>query len=426
MTAGGPSLYDVLDGWDLLDEKAELGKLSLKDWRKVADALELAARSASPEPSLGSVHLGLFDGHRAADGVADVRQLAPYVLLFDRLWLPDPMFSALTHSAADTWSFLPDSGGTYFSDRPGVHEPDAPNVWKHRSPDERRNFIMRRLPAVLRRLAELRPLVEAGAIGFVPWETALLDASFREKLLEFVRSHREHALVTEVTQRHLQENYNLGPRVGAIGMQLGKGEPVRVDGPQEGDPLWFKEKSPFLVLGALNASFSHQVAASMAPSLPGDRDVYDYVVSNGVVAPAPQPLAEAISLPRFSAAAWADVAAIRRDADSLALFRGVLKEAAGAEESVALPYLREKLTAAADTIKKDNSLWTAVKGSLAEASVGAVLVGGLAAIAAESVPAAGLAALIGALPGLGHQALAGKRRAAVKRAEVILRVVDRM
>jgi hypothetical protein len=193
--------------------------------------------------------------------------------------------------------------------------------------------------------------------------------------------------------------------------------------------MHFVEKGPMVSSGILNAIWANEVAASFTPNLPGDRAVYDFLVSCGQPTPDIRPLGDAFKLPNFSAALWPDVVAIRRDSAALGAVRAALKDAAGTAEEAALPAIRERLQTAAEGLAREASLWKATRGTVVSFGVG--LLGGPSAAAlvgrtSEEIAAWAATAFGSSLAGgLLSQAFSPERRARVKSAELVTRILDR-
>lgn len=417
--APSDSLFDILDAWELLRDDPPIDSLSLGDWQRVAEAVHSLPETPG---ALGSIHLGLTDGTQVVEGGKPVAMLAPYAVAFDTVWLPDPIYSFLGREASKALELLPDLGGTFFTSR-GIT-----NSWRTLNmtpPSERKNRIREFFPPVLARLRELRPLVEAGAVRLARWEPLLFER--RDELRTLVTSLADEKAIVDLTQRFPQINYNYGVRVGAIGITAAAGGTG--DFPAAGTPMYWADKRPMVLGSLLNASFSTKHNASFAPALSGDRVLYDCLVSGGHVNPMPRPLGQTFSFPKFADALLPDLVAIRKDSATLEIFRKVMRDAAGAPEDAALPELRDRLQAAAAKVAEDASLKKVVGGMTNDFVVGS-LASGLGGYVLGGVPGAiGLASVtagIGYLAKLLRPIVSKDRRDAAARAELIVRVSDRM
>jgi hypothetical protein len=417
------AVFDILDAWELLGDSPRLQRFSMTDWSKIAEAI--AAVPALSEPALGSVHLGLSRGTGIAEGREEIAPLAPYAVMFETVWLPDPAYSFLSRNAAKVWQLLPDARGTFFGGQTfGMHWRP---VWSA-PPSERRQVLLEYLPPILQRLRDLRPLVEAGAIRLQRWEPSLFEQ--REQLRRLVSGMARDVQIRDLTQRFPQEQYSLGPRAWGLGIAAGENMPGPSP-PAPGTPLYFRDKEGIVLAALLNAMLSTTQASSFAPMLAGDRVLYDCLVSGGRLDPKPRPLTEPISLPRFATALLPDLTAIRRDSQTLAIFRSVLKDAAGVMEDAALPSLRERLSEAAAKVSEDASLRKVVKGASADFAVGSLATGlatyvftSSASVGSIAVGAA--AGTVGFLAKLLPKILAKERAEATNRAELIVRISDRL
>ncbi|MDI1482011.1 hypothetical protein [Polyangium sp. y55x31] len=363
------AIWEILDHWGLLSDDFRPGRYSMKDWKRMAEALERSYTSPI-EQVLSSVHLGLSQGTRVAEGHEPPQDIAAPVVMFERVCLPDPVFSFFSRTAAKAWELLPESGSVHLIGKRSIHT--APSSFWTVPTTGRRTLVDKTLPQMLRQLKELRPLVEVGAIALVPWEPILLrDANaLHEATQKLARSQ----YATELTQRYNQIEYNYGVRVGAIGIEMKDPPPGSNTAP--GEPLWWEEKRPMLHLGLLNAAFSKATAASFLPDRPGDRAVYDFARSGGRVTQPTQPIAEHLTIPAFSKALWPDIVALRKNSVALAELRAIIRDASAIDDETSIPVLRNRLDEAAARLKEDASLWKAVKSTAQDAAIMTTISGG--------------------------------------------------
>jgi hypothetical protein len=290
-------------------------------------------------------------------------------MLFERLWLPDPIYSFFSIDSKKAWEMLPESGSNYFVDGKTPYT-DFTSFWSVPT-DQRTAALQSTLPRLLARVRELKPLIDIGAIGFYPWEPLLLKKAgeMREACNRLAKSN----IVNSLTQKFLQDNYSLGPRLGAMGVKFSTPPP----GSQfkAGDPLWLVEKRPILLLGFLNAAYSHETSAAFLPEKTGDRIVYEFIRSGGNVDGTSFSITSKIELPRFSRAVWADIVSIRKSSSALAELRSIVRDAGGVSEEKSLPAIRDRLEKASGKLKEDSSLLKATQGSLVDVAINTSITG---------------------------------------------------
>lgn len=420
------TMFDVLDAWNLLEEGIDLGRYSIGDWKRIEEAL---ARVPDGDPILGAVHIGITDGIAISEGNESVARLASYALAYETVWLPDPVFSFVSHEARKAFSLLPEAGGTFFDDKPGI-EIHWKNLWMAK-PGERRALTQTQLGPILRQMRELRSLAELGAVRFFRWEKLLF--SNRDALRPVAKALADDPNVQQLTQRVPQIEYSLGARVGRFGVEAG--EPFTGPGPhpKKGEPMFFVDKMPMVLSALLNASVSTRLSASFAPSAKGDRMLYDCLVSGGHVDATPTSLATDLQLPRFADAVVDDLVAIRRDSEAVTVFRHILRDAAGITEDAAIPSIEARLRESARRLREDASLWKAVGGKSVDGTVSA-LVTGVATYALEHAASVrdstdtALIAAVAFLATLAAPVLSQSRERSAKRerAELIVRVADNL
>ncbi len=165
------STLEILEAWELLSPEQNLSKYSMKDWKAVARAFEEAS-TTRPKPAVGSVHLGLSHGTALVERSVDATALAIPLLTSEKVWLPDPFISFFSESANRAWELMPDANSDFFG-AGGAPISHWKGLWQV-PPDRRKNRIREVLPPLLDRLRELKPLLDSGAISFLPWEPTVL------------------------------------------------------------------------------------------------------------------------------------------------------------------------------------------------------------------------------------------------------------
>ena len=391
------SIYDVLDGWDLLDEESDLSKYGLSDWRDIDRALfDIYEHEFSA--CLGSSFLGANLTTRFAEGLAPPETIAASVLAFETVWLFDPIYSLVSDAAAEAWNLLPERNADYFGKGPHVYVDWRP--LGHQRKHDRREFLLREIPPRIRRLRELRPLFQAGAINFISWERLLLK--HRARLKASVDSLRASA--EPVVTRHPQDKYNLGFRLPSIRIQLSGDMPQH--GLPKGADLHLMDRTHVLLYGLMNTLISSQSGAVLTPELQGDSELYEFVMSGLNPTPARATVSQRIELPRLSEAVWDDLVLIRKDSAALATLRELVRQAATAEEAAVLGSLRARLDGAAEEIQRESGLRPFFKAGSVRLGMDAIkgvtsrLAGTVTAGAVVGGAAGGLAgAIIGAAAG---------------------------
>jgi hypothetical protein len=412
---------EVLKQWDLLDPNCNVARYTMSDFSKIAAAVA-SGYSAQPAQALNGSHLGLQLGTRIAEGGESLSRIGLPAALSDVLWLPDPAFSFLVKEASRQWHSLPESGASTFSKTPGISV-GWRGLWD--LPKEgRQSYARRELPRILERLRQLEPLVRAGAVRLFAWEPIL--GSNLADIQEICQALTADPDFAKVTTRHDQGDYNLGVRVGSFSIAAGPQNPP--SGLAPGTPLWLVDKTPVALAGLMNLLVTSELGAFYVPELPGDRDVFDYIRSGGEVAPTEHLLATSLVMPRLSEALLLEIAAIRKDSESLAAVRRIVADAGAVREESAIDSIRDRLKTAADQVKQDRAIWKVVKGATSDLSLailGGVFAGGVQQtpwkIAALAGAARGSASFIGKL----YSGIRDARKSA-RRAELLLRIRDHL
>jgi hypothetical protein len=207
-----PTVYDVLDQWKLLGEGQSLSTLRSADWRQIDVALRQIYESDF-SGRLGSSFLGAHLTTRIGDGAVGPESLAT-ALVFDSVWLFDPVYSLISVAAADAWNLLPERNSQFFGKGPHISLDWRP--LGHQKKYDRHEFLLKELPPRLQRLRELRPLHDAGAVRFVSWETLLLK--HRDGFKSSIDVLR--APSSKMQMHYSQNEYNLGVRLDPIRIQI--------------------------------------------------------------------------------------------------------------------------------------------------------------------------------------------------------------
>ena len=111
-----------------------------------------------------------------------------------------------------------------------------------------------------------------------------------------------------------------------------------------------------LLYGLANTLVSTRCGAVLQPELPGDADVYEFVMSGLNSTPKRAEIADQIELPQFSQAIWDDILMIRRNSEALATIRELIRLAANSEEATVIGTFRTRLEDAAEKVRAENRL----------------------------------------------------------------------
>lgn len=277
---------------------------------------------------------------------------------------------------------------------------------------ERLDEVRKHLPAMLARLREMRPLLEAGAVRLAPWEVSA--SRFEQEIVDSAAEFVGNPTTREIAERHRQEQYTLGVYCGGFGATA-----------KDGSPLWIDQKLPVVTYGMLNAVYASSTGAAFMPKSEGDRDVFDFIMM-GQAASVRHELPLHVDLPRFSRAVLHDFVSIRRDSESLASLRALIRDAAMMNGEHVEDALEARLREVAEKVRQDNKLWRLTGAQVVEITVGfvaAVVAGGALTLPSLASALAGAAApLVALMRAIGNQ----NRRAGRGRAELLLRVAERM
>ncbi|WP_441232566.1 hypothetical protein [Bradyrhizobium sp. 1200_D9_N1_1] len=428
-----PSVYDVLDQWKLLGESQSISTLRPADWRQIDAALRQLYDSDF-SGRLGSSFLGTHLTTRIADGAVGPEALAMPALVFDSVWLFDPVYSLISVAASDVWNLLPERNMQFFG--------KGPHIWRdwrplgHQKKYDRHEFLLKELPRRLQRLRELRPLHDAGAIRFVSWEALLLK--HKDGLKSSIDVLR--APSSKMQMHYPQSEYNIGVRLDPIRIQVKDGLNLT-----PGTDLHIGDRTPMLLYGLVNTLVSTRCGAVLHPELPGDADVYEFVMSGLNSTPKKAPIAEQIELPQFSRAVWDDILTIRKDSEALATVRELIQLAANSNEAAVIGDVRTRLEGAAEKLREENGLlpffrkgstklgFDAVKGSASRVA-GTMATGAVTGAISGGPAGAVVGAAAGGIAGAGLDFLWNLAtrsfdkdfKAKAERAELFVRIAERL
>jgi len=419
------NIYNLLDEWGLSDTSKPIRKFNKREVSRFTEQVDELYKK-NPVPKIGSVNPGIYDSITTLDKSSDLRlnSLTNMILLSKKVWLPDPIFSAIAPSASDVWSLLPESGSSYLTSSPAISvgwEP-LPKVIA----SQRKRMLREHLSTYVGAIIRLRKLHAIEAIGFYSWER--LIAPGVEQLPNLVECLRQSGVIEAVTTRFDQNQYTLGTRLGAIGIEVHTADPS--DAVKAGDRMYIIDKSPMLAYGLLNAQVTAALSCRFEPKLPGDRIIYDFVRTNGSYNGKADANQQKITIPRLSNAMFDDLASIRQDSELLAVFRELLADIAVADSAPSIECIRGELQDVASRMRENSPIKKAVGPSYIDLLLG--VLGGAVGMAITGGTLAGVAAGIFAGPTttylsrLALSAFGGEAKQAKLKNEVVARVIERL
>jgi hypothetical protein len=428
-----PTVYDVLDQWKLLGESQNLSTIRPADWRQIDVALRQIYEN-DLSGRLGSSFLGAHLTTRIGDAAVGPESLAIPALVFDSVWLFDPVYSLISDAAADVWNLLPERNSQCFGKGPHISLDWRP--LGHQKKYDRHEFLLKELPPRLRRLRELRPLHDAGVVRFVSWETLLL------KHKDGIKSSIDvlRAPSSKMQMHYPQSEYNVGVRLYPFRIQV-----KDVPHLPPGADLYIGDRTPMLLYGLVNTLVSTRCGAVLQPELPGDADVYEFVMSGMNSTPKKAEIADQIELPQFSQAIWDDILMIRKDSEALATIRELIRLAANSDEAIVIGDVRTRLEDAAEKVRAEKGLLPFFRKGSAKLGLDAVkgfasrVTGTMATGAVTGAIAGGPAgAIVGAAAGgiagagldflwnLATRSFDTSFKAKTERAELFVRIAQRL
>jgi len=272
-------IFGVVGKWDLDIPDLDFKKFSRKAIGQMSDDIQNCYLRAPP-PSAGRFNHSLFSATEIVEGRTRAEELAVPLLFSKQIMLPDPLYSLLAPRASALWKRLPESGNKSYSKTPLMA-----SQWKSywlTDASERLSFLNVTLPPLVAQLLKLRPLIDGGHIMLQPWEVAVEPEVelLRKSVLEL---QKKPDVIKEITQRFIQTKYSAGVRLGPIGIEVSMDAPAL--GLQKGDPMWFGDKAEILAMGLIHSILSSKYSSNLFDTLPGDRLVYDYVRTGGILNP---------------------------------------------------------------------------------------------------------------------------------------------
>lgn len=418
------SIYDVIDKWKLADNTLDFRRYTRTAISTIANDVQSCYKSDLPVKS-GRFHQSLATATDIVENRKPIEDLALPLLYSKQLILPDPLYSALSPKANSTWRRLPESGCKGFSDTPTIHI-EWKSYWS--TPIETRiEYLNATIPALVTQLIKLRPLVDAGFVLLQPWEIAVaaeLD-SIKRAILE-LKSRSD--LVREITQRLKQAEYNLGVRLGPISITANADVPAT--GLKKGDTLWIVDKTEILVIGLIHSVLASRYHSNFVESLSGDRLVFDFVRTDGVLRPQTQNLSGVVNVPNLANALWPDIVAIKKDSELLSQLQERIAEAAYCGDEDQLDLVREGFAEVQAGLMKDASIMRRVNLSISELIVCTAVGVGSNLITGADLEKSALAAALTAGGTFAHKLVSEyfdkENRAARRRRDLIVRVNSRI
>ncbi|MGF6648376.1 hypothetical protein P3T24_000874 [Paraburkholderia sp. GAS33] len=360
------NIFGVIEKWDLDRPNLDFNKFSRKATGQMADDIQNCYLKALP-PSVGRFNQSLFTATEIVESRKRAEELALPLLFSKQVMLPDPLYSLLAPRASALWKRLPESGNKSYSKVPPIFSPWK-NYWSTDIP-ERFAFLNSTLPPLVAQLIKLRPLIDAGHIVLQPWEVAV------EPEVELLRKsvvdlQKKPDVIKEITQRFEQAKYSAGVRLGPIGLEVAEDSPSQ--GLLKGDPMWFGDKAEILVMGLIHSIVASKYSSSFLDTLPGDRLVYDYVRTGGILKPKTDQIVSSIQVPNLSEALWDDIVAIKNDSELLNQLKNTIAEVAYCNDDDQKVLIKEEIASIASKLKTETSLKKYAKFSVSDFGVGLI------------------------------------------------------
>jgi hypothetical protein len=417
-------IYDVIENWGLNAESLDFGRYSRTSISAMANDVENCYHRSVADKT-GRFHQSLATATEIVEGRRPIEELALPLLYSKQLVLPDPLYSALSPTANSTWHRLPESGCKGFSDTPCIS-----SQWKtywSTAIHSRIEYLNGTIPPLVVRLMKLKPLVDAGYVLLQPWEIAV------ETEIDSIKRaawdlKKQTDLVKEITQTLPQPEYNLGVRLGSLSITTTADVPAT--GLKKGDALWLVDKTEILVLGLIHSMLASQYHSNFIETLSGDRLVFDFVRTNGVLRPAMEDLSGTIKIPNLDRAIWPDIVALKRDSELLAKLQDRISELAYYRDEDQLDMTREGLAEVQSELMTDGSFVQRLKLPTSELIVSSAVGIGSNVITGADLGKAALASVLTAGAMFAQKVISEyfdkENRAARKRRDLIVRINSRV
>lgn len=378
-------IYSVIESWDLDRVDLDFSKFSRTNISALANEVQ-SCYSALPKPEYGRNHLSLFKSTSIVEAGLPIEKLSIPLILSKQLYLPDPLYSVFSPLANSVWQRLPESGSASFTGKQLIHT-DWSNFWSTKISD-RIQYLNVVIPPLVRRLKKIQSLVKTGSIILFPWEV-LVDRDFNEIKKSVMDLNKKESILKEITERFPQIKYNLGVRLGAIGIEFNEDRPLQ--GLKKGDNAWLGDKTEVVLNGVLHSLISSELASNFIDSQPGDRVVHDYIRTGGVIGLSQETIIESVKVPNFEMALWEDIVAIKKDSELVNEISELISNTAYVSHDHQHVIIKDRLTEVEHKLREDSSIKNIVALPTFELSIGLC-----SGIASNTVAGTGLAVSAGA------------------------------
>ncbi|MEX3896373.1 hypothetical protein [Paraburkholderia sp. BR10954] len=413
-------IFGVIRKWDLDRPNLDFAIYSRKIVGQMADDIQNCYLKAPP-PSVGRFNQSLHTATEIVENKKQAEELGLPLLFSKQIMLPDPLFSLLAPRASMLWKRLPEGGNKSYSKFPQVTS-GWRSYWSTDTP-ERFALLNSTLPPLVAQLLKLRPLIDDGHIVLHPWELAV------EPEVELLRKsvidlQEKPDVIKEITQRFNQDNYSAGVRLGPIGLTVSQDWPAH--GLRKDDPMWFGDKAQILVMGLIHSIVATKYSSSLLETLPGDRLVYDYVRTGGILKPKTDQIVSSIQVPNLSEALWDDIVAIKNDSELLSQLKDTIAEVAYCNDDDQRVLIKEEIASIASKLKADTKLKKYAKFSVSDFGVGLITGTGSNVLTGSSPAVAATAAAVSTGMSFGYKLVSEyfgpENKGLRRRRDVIVRI----
>ena len=355
-------IYDLIDEWNLDSENLSFKNFTRSQISVIASTLT-SIYSRGIDAGLGRKHLSLHESISVVEGRKPLSSLSLALLFSKQIWLPDPIYSALSLHTKSVWKRLPESGPVNLNGNPSAYM-SWDNYWSSKS-SERISYLDSTIPGLVSQLLEIKPLVKSGFVCLYPWEAIVKDNI--NDIKNTVVALQENTEVLDVVRhKYEQKEYSIGARLGPIGISVSSNT---LGGLKQGDPMWFGDPSDVLYGGMLNTLLTSTLSADFINSLKGDRVVHDFIRSGGEYSPVIENKTN-ILLPNLNRAVWKDIVAIKHDSELVSILSNLVEDSKNIDSDDACKAMKAELKTIEEKLKKDLSIMKLVGSPLAELSVG--------------------------------------------------------
>ena len=417
-------IFGVIKKWDLDLPDLDFNRFSRKAAGQMADDVQNCYLTPLP-PSVGRFNQSLHTATEIVESRKRAEELALPLLFSKQVMLPDPLYSLLAPRASALWKRLPESGNKSYSKVPPISS-GWKNYWST-DISERFAFLNSTLPPLVAQLLKLRPMIDAGHIALQPWEVAVEPEveSLRKAVVDL---QKKPDVIKEITQRFIQANYSAGVRLGPIGLEVSKDVPSR--GLLKGDPMWFGDKAEILVMGLIHSIVASKYSSSLLDTLPGDRLVYDYVRTGGILNPKTDQIVSSIQVPNLSEALWDDIVSIKNDSELLSQLKDTIAEVAYCNDDDQKVLIKEEIASIASKLKADTALKKYAKFSVSDFGVGLISGGVSNAMTGSTAGIAATAAAVSTGMSFGYKLVSeyfgAENKSLRRRRDVIVRINNKL